>query len=257
METNFHHPQDPSEELIEEICNTKVNLIKEIWEIFGYNLQDTDAKVVFKNYLVENPINFNDGSLFDFGDFGSFENASLNGLTVDNLMTVFKGAKREYLGAALLVLEKYGDKVGLTNKGKLFVLAQMGHESGNFIYTAELGKGKGRQYGLPSGPYHKVYYGRGPIQITWENNYKIISEKYFPQMGININIWENPDLCELNLAIGCAASLAWFMIPGNGTRAVKYANEGNVNMLSKMINGGMKGLSDRINKTRKLLELAS
>ena len=76
-------------------------------------------------------------------------------------------------------------------------------------------------------------------------------------MGINANIWENPDLCESNLAIGCAASLAWFMIPGNGTRAVKYANEGNVNMLSRMINGGTKGLADRINKTRKLLELVS
>ena len=35
----------------------------------------------------------------------------------------------------------------------------------------ELGKGEGKTYGDPTGDYHNVYYGRGPCQITWLENY--------------------------------------------------------------------------------------
>ena len=257
MANNYHKPEDTSEEIFEGIYSTKLNLMKDIWEVMGYDLQKTEPHIVFKNYLAEDPITLGGSMDLGLGDLGSIDNASLNGLSLDQLMKVFSGAKRDYLGACLLVLDRFGSTVGLNDKGKLFVLAQMGHESGNFRYTHELGNGQGRQYGLPSGPYNKIYYGRGPIQITWEGNYKAISEKYFPQMGIDVDIWKNPELCETNLAVGCAASLAWFLLPGNGQRAVKYANAGDVNGLTKMINGGTNGLTDRINKTKKLLALVT
>lgn len=36
----------------------------------------------------------------------------------------------------------------------------------------EYGKGKGRKYGVPAGPYRHVYYGRGLVQLTWLFNYE-------------------------------------------------------------------------------------
>jgi putative chitinase len=40
----------------------------------------------------------------------------------------------------------------------------------------EIGKGKGRKYGVPTGPYKQVYYGRGDVQLTWERNYAVMSK---------------------------------------------------------------------------------
>ena len=41
-------------------------------------------------------------------------------------------------------------------------------------------------------------------------------------------------------------------MPGNGKRAIKCANNGDVVGLSKAINGGYNGLQDRINNTKKI-----
>jgi putative chitinase len=43
----------------------------------------------------------------------------------------------------------------------------------------EDGKGRGRPYGLPAGPYHQIYYGRGLVQLTWLANYQT-AEKWIP-----------------------------------------------------------------------------
>lgn len=42
-------------------------------------------------------------------------------------------------------------------------LAQIGHESGDFVYTEEIGQGAGKSYA--------PYCGRTWIQITWQSNY--------------------------------------------------------------------------------------
>lgn len=41
----------------------------------------------------------------------------------------------------------------------------------------EYGKGKGRKYGVPAGPYRNVYYGRGLVQLTWLFNYEKAKKK--------------------------------------------------------------------------------
>ncbi|WZY82321.1 hypothetical protein YC2023_028705 [Brassica napus] len=52
------------------------------------------------------------------------------------------------------------------------MLAQFSHESGSFCYKEEIARGR---YCSPSTTYPcqpgKNYYGRGPIQITWNYNY--------------------------------------------------------------------------------------
>jgi putative chitinase len=36
----------------------------------------------------------------------------------------------------------------------------------------EYGKGEGKPYGQPAGPHGEVYFGRGHVQLTWEENYQ-------------------------------------------------------------------------------------
>lgn len=243
--------KDDSEVLIENIQNAKLELLRDIYEILGYNLGDTEANIDIRNYLISEPIAI--GQSTEAGMFGVDLSNYVGGIiSVENLLRIFPNAKKDYAIAALAALEKYGSALGLSDKGKLMVLAQFAVESGSFYYTAEIGQGRGKKYGVPTGPYNKVYYGRGPIQITWESNYKKITQEIFPQMGINVDIWANPELCEQNLLIGCAASLAWFGLPGNGRRAVECANAGDVDGLSKAINGGWNGIAKRREYTQKI-----
>ena len=248
--------KDDTEVLIEELQDAKLNLMRDLYEIMGLGLGDNKAKVETRNYLIDNPIQIG-GVANDINLDMNLINYTGGIISLDTLMQIFPKAKRDYAGACLAALDKYGTAIGLNDKGKLMVLAQLAVESGRFVYTAEIGKGKGRKYGVPAGPYGKVYYGRGPIQITWEHNYKAITQNIFPKMGISADIWANPDLCEQNLLIGCAASLAWFMLPGNGRRAVQCANNGDVDGLSKAINGGWNGIEHRREYTKKIFQYAS
>lgn len=54
-----------------------------------------------------------------------------------------------------------------------YMLATTYHETARTMQPIEeYGKGKGREYGKPAGPYQKVYYGRGFVQLTWLANYQ-------------------------------------------------------------------------------------
>ena len=53
-----------------------------------------------------------------------------------------------------------------------YALATTGHETGGtWQPVEEIGKGKGKAYGKPAGPYGLIYYGRGYPQNTWYENY--------------------------------------------------------------------------------------
>ena len=242
---------DDSEAIILEIQKAKLELLREIYEIEGENLGDKDASVEYRNYLVNNPIILGGGNGIDGLINIDLSNYQGGIITIDKLMQIFPNANRDIAAGCLAALDYYGNSVGLNDKGKLMVLAQMGVECG-FRTMTEYGKGKGRKYGVPTGPYNKIYYGRGPIQITWDYNYKKITEEVFPQMGISADIYANPDLCEENILLGCAASLGWFMLPGNGKRAVQCANNGDVVGLSVAINGGTTHLEKRKNYTQQI-----
>ena len=66
------------------------------------------------------------------------------------------------------------EAAGLTNPNWLaYMLATVFHEcAGTMQPIGEYGKGKGREYGKPAGPFKQVYYGRGFVQLTWLDNYK-------------------------------------------------------------------------------------
>lgn len=62
--------------------------------------------------------------------------------------------------------------IQLSVKQKAYILATAWHETARTMQPVEeIGKGRGRPYGLATGPYNKVYYGRGYVQLTWYSNY--------------------------------------------------------------------------------------
>jgi putative chitinase len=54
-----------------------------------------------------------------------------------------------------------------------YAMATAHHETA-FVWDAieEYGKGSGKPYGAPAGPYGECYYGRGFVQLTWLENYQ-------------------------------------------------------------------------------------
>ena len=54
-----------------------------------------------------------------------------------------------------------------------YALATFFHETAEKMQPIEeYGKGSGKSYGKPTGPHNQAYYGRGHVQLTWEENYK-------------------------------------------------------------------------------------
>lgn len=58
-----------------------------------------------------------------------------------------------------------------------YMLATVKHECANtWQPIEEYGKGKGKKYGNPDDTTKKVYYGRGYVQLTWKDNYQVMSK---------------------------------------------------------------------------------
>ena len=66
------------------------------------------------------------------------------------------------------------DKRGLEDTRWLaYMLATTFHETAKTIQPIhEYGRGKGKKYGNPDPVTHKIYYGRGFVQLTWKYNYE-------------------------------------------------------------------------------------
>lgn len=74
-----------------------------------------------------------------------------------------------------------------------YCLATAYHETDRKMQPiAEYGHGHGKPYGKPQGPYNKLYYGRGLVQLTWYDNYvKAQVELY--HLGIKLDLVRDPD----------------------------------------------------------------
>jgi putative chitinase len=69
------------------------------------------------------------------------------------------------------------DHRGTPPKFLAYILATAWHETARTMQPIEeLGQGKGRRYGVPTGPYGHVYFGRGLVQLTWLSNYRRAGE---------------------------------------------------------------------------------
>lgn len=114
------------------------------------------------------------------------------------------------------------------------LLANKPKDIANFVYANQGGNGN-----VNSGDGWK-YRGRGFIQVTLKDNYRELS-KY-----TGIDFLNNPDLL-LNEANSVIAAL-WYW---DKHKLNILADKDNVNLITKKINGGYNGLSDRIKKLQK------
>lgn len=117
-------------------------------------------------------------------------------------------------------------------------LAQLIHESGSFRYMEEIASGQAYEGRKDLGNVQpgdgKLFKGRGPIQITGRANYR----RYGKKIGIDIE--RHPEIAALP-SIGLHLALEYWKANGLNT----LADADNVLGITKLINGGTNGLSDR------------
>lgn len=117
-------------------------------------------------------------------------------------------------------------------------MAQLVHESGSFRYMEEIASGSAYEGRADLGntqPGDGVRYkGRGPIQITGRENYQYFGRK------IGIDIESNPSIAAVP-SIGLHLALEYWR--DRGLNAL--ADRGDVEGITRKINGGTNGLADR------------
>ncbi|HWD06628.1 MAG TPA: chitinase [Amycolatopsis sp.] len=96
-------------------------------------------------------------------------------------------------------------------------LANVSHETGGLVYIVEQNTANyphycdaSQPYGCPAGT--AAYYGRGPIQLSWNFNYKAAGD------ALGIDLLNNPDLVQNDAAVAWKTGLwYWDTQTGPGT----------------------------------------
>ena len=93
-------------------------------------------------------------------------------------------------------------------------LANVDHETGGLVYINEVDQSgnycAAESYGCPAGTY--AYYGRGPLQISWNFNYEAAGQ------AIGQDLLDNPNLVATDAAISWETALwYWMTQTGPGT----------------------------------------
>jgi len=101
----------------------------------------------------------------------------------------------------------------------------------NIVYANRMGNG-----GIDSGDGWR-YRGRGPIQLTGKSNYYTFSN------FSGIDVVGDPNIVQYDISTSLLSAI-WFWVTNNLNR---YADIGDIKMMTKRINGGYNGLEDRIN----------
>jgi predicted chitinase len=90
-------------------------------------------------------------------------------------------------------------------------LANVSHETGGLVHITEIARGTycdtSRPYGCPAGAQN--YYGRGPIQLSWNFNY------FTAGNALGLPLLNNPWLVEQDAAVAWKTGL-WYWMTQNG-----------------------------------------
>ena len=108
----------------------------------------------------------------------------------------------------------------------------------NRVYASRMGNGdeeSGEGY---------AYRGRGLIQLTGKSNYQACGE------ALGVDLVENPDLVATPQY--AALSAGWFW---NKNKLNNYADKGDMEGLTKKINGGTHGIEDRVARTHAAIDV--
>lgn len=163
------------------------------------------------------------------------------GVTLEQLSYIMKTAKRSVLEKHLPYVNKIMAKYEInTPLRKQHFLAQVGHESVSLMYMQEIASGsayEGRaDLGNTKPGDGKKFKGHGPIQITGRANHTA----YFESIG-RLDLLDKMDEFVNDLELLWGAS-GWYW----STRKLnKYADNDDVTTITKRINGGLNGFTDR------------
>jgi predicted chitinase len=97
-------------------------------------------------------------------------------------------------------------------------LANIDHESGGLVHIEEVNQAAwgnycdaGQAYGCPAG--RTAYHGRGPIQLSWNTNYKAAGD------ALGIDLLNKPDLVRTDPSVAWQTAL-WFWTTQTGAGAM-------------------------------------
>ena len=120
-------------------------------------------------------------------------------------------------------------------------LAQVAHESGSLRYVRELASGAAYEFrkdlGNTMAGDGKRYKGRGLIQITGRNNYRLCSLALYGQAEM---LLAKPELLEA--VTPACRSAGWFW---QSNKLNALADENDFTRITLRINGGQNGAADR------------
>ena len=101
-------------------------------------------------------------------------------------------------------------------------LANVSHETGGLVYINEINTANwptycdwSQPYGCPAG--QSAYHGRGPIQLSWNFNYKAAGD------ALGVDLLDNPDLVGTNASISWQTGL-WYWMTGTGNAGTTSHN---------------------------------
>jgi putative chitinase len=141
----------------------------------------------------------------------------------------------------LLEVWEWGFEDNNPNDGTMwlaYALATFFHETAQTMQPIEeYGKGAGHSYGEPAGPHNQCYYGRGHVQLTWEDNYKNGQQYCKDRYGVDVTIY--PD------ASGMLDSQTSALVSYDGMVHGWFTGVGLPKYLSKS-----KGIEDPVNARR-------
>lgn len=179
-------------------------------------------------------------------------------IDVGMLRKAAKGKMDEVNARSVIVsLDKYGAKVGL-DKPHRYVqyLCQLMHESGSFKYDKEIWgptpaqKRYDTRTDLGNTPAldgdGKLYMGRTSIQLTGKANYTAFRDWVWGNIDKSApDFVKYPDKVNEDPWEGLAP--IWYWAKGNptGKSLNRYADENNIEQITKKINGGLNGFQDR------------
>lgn len=151
-------------------------------------------------------------------------------------------------------LNEHGAKFGLVSPHRLaHFLPQVMHESGNFVYDREIWGPTEAQVrydvraDLGNTPAvdgdGKLYMGRTGIQITGKANYKAFRDWCRKSFGDVPDFVAEPG--RVNEAPWEGLAPIWYW---DKTKLNRYADENDIEMITRRINGGLNGYPDRLKK---------
>jgi len=120
-------------------------------------------------------------------------------------------------------------------------LANVNHESGGLVYVEEINQAnwplycdRSQSYGCPAG--QNAYHGRGPIQLSWNFNYKAAGD------ALGIDLLNNPDRVKNETSVAYQTAVWYWMTqrgPGTMTPHDAMVNSRGFGETIRSINGSL------------------